>query len=283
MVFRRGAETDASDGRPVEAHLRAAYDAARAAWPDLPLLAFDLFAQHAGHHPDLHWADLYLAVHCARGTDAAWRALAQAHGQMIAAYARRLDPSLGDGEAFRDGLLADLCTPAGDHDRPRIASYDGRGRLAGWLAAVTYRKVVDGARQRKLDLALEQHLAQRPSHDAPAPLERAVRAEWDRFLRAAVPRAFARLPVRERALIRLRHFGGVEQKVLARAHRLSEWQLCRLLKRAYRTVREHLEQEAAEQMAAQPGELAELHELLAGHLADFFETSEQREYADERR
>ena len=257
------------------ATLESAYEIGRRAHSDLPPLPFDLFVAHfAGrlpNAPDLHWDDLYLALHCAHGTDAAWRKLARTCGAVIGTYARRLDPTISDPDQFRDGLFADLCQPAGDGTRPRIASYDGRGRLIGWLAAVTYRRVVDRARRRKAAQAVQETLARETAPADPPPPQAAIHAEWDRFLRQAVPRAFAALPIRERAILRLHYFGGLEQKAAARLHGLSEWQLSRMLKRAYRQIREHLEQEAAVAMAAQPAELAGLRDLMAGHVASFFE------------
>jgi len=178
--------------------LRRAFADARAAWPGLGAVPFELFAAHAqGRSPGAHGRDLYLACACALGDAAAIGELDRSYLGVVADAVARIDrsPDFADEvrQVLRDRLLVG--------DEPKIRDYRGTGALAGWLRTAAVRTALN-----------LQRAAHKWRHEAPPvdePLAQMLDPEmallYERHkqeVKASLERAIAGLEPESRLLLR---------------------------------------------------------------------------------
>jgi RNA polymerase sigma-70 factor, ECF subfamily len=121
--------------------------------------------------------DLVLARACAAGNEKAWDAFLAGYRELLyrAAYAIAKQDALG--RELADSLYAELFgTTTRDGVRlSKLASYTGRGSLAGWLRSVLSQRFIDDYRKTRRTVSLEEQeselLAALPGPDAVAALE----------------------------------------------------------------------------------------------------------------
>jgi len=126
------------------------------------------------------------------GEPTAWRVLLLAHGPMVYALCRRLDPDPDDAyqavwERVHDGLS-------------RLDPVRG-GELGGWLRTVARRALIDRHRRRRAQGALVERLRRAPPPPAPDPTG-ALDAQQQRDRLEA---ALGRLPPGQRRAVVLHH------------------------------------------------------------------------------
>src|SRR5687767_7078772 len=128
-----------------------AWTAARAAWPGVELDEADFacwVAERGGYDEAtiaaLNTRDLYLACACSRGDRVALAQFEVHFSSSIEAALASIRMRDDHGDELRQRLRAKLFVG----ERPRIASYRGRGELGGWIRAATIREAID--LQRKL-------------------------------------------------------------------------------------------------------------------------------------
>lgn len=217
------AELDAVED--LEALLLGHLEAARTAWPTLPLPTESFLrhlAQHlpAGKAPEvmriLHGADLYLACACTTGEPTALRAFEQNILRYIPARLGKVPPPMVEDvlQMLRERLLAG----SGDTP-PRIASYGGRGPLLTWVSIIAARiasELVGRDERHQLVAEPPEELARLL---APSDPEYALLREDARQLLAeALRKAVAVLSEEERTLLRLHHFHGFTMDRLTLIH-----------------------------------------------------------------
>ncbi len=166
---------------------------------------------------ELHGADVLLALACRRGERAALDAFDRAFGADID-LAIKKSPSLGiQADEFRQLVRTRLFVA--EPERPaKIASYAGKGPLQGWVRVTATRLVLDLARRDR---------GERPENDAElfdrlpgaADLETdVIRADSRKDLADAMRRAFLRLDVKERNLLRQRYLYDLSGDRIAQMH-----------------------------------------------------------------
>ena len=191
----------ATDPDELGARLAALWQQARAAWPGVKLAA-EGFARHLARvlsQPDnidqtlesLHTDDIYLARACADGDGRAIASCEERFADELDRALRRqgVDPATGDDlkQSLREWLFV-----AGDHE-PRILTYQGRGRLGGWLKVIVVRQALKSFRGQHRTRPLEdgeQALARHPEllgADPEAQLSKLLfRSEFKAAFREAV-------------------------------------------------------------------------------------------------
>lgn len=242
----------ASPSTALDDALARAVAAGRSAWPDVTVDEAG-FVRHLAERVDdgdpakaieaLCTSDLYLACACASGSATA-----------VEVFSRRLLGDLGAAlsslgaaplaEDVRQILLERLFVGS-PGSPPRIASYSGRGSLAGWVRVSAVRVAVS--------LRRREHPGQPTQEEALDPLLPTVDPELDALklryaaaFNAALRDAFAALPPRDRTLLRLHYVDGVSVERIAssyNAHRVSasRWlsaARARVLEETTRLVRE---------------------------------------------
>lgn len=168
------------------ARVRALYDAAAAAWPEVavPFEAFAARVEAAGG-PDAvpYPGDLYLACGLGACDPAALRAFDERHLLDARAAVARIDGS-PDFVAEVQQLLRERLFVG---ERPRIAEYRGRGPLGGWVRTAAVRTALNLRRSGKTPPADDAPLAALIDPETALMRER-HRDEIDRALRNAIGR-----------------------------------------------------------------------------------------------
>jgi RNA polymerase sigma-70 factor (ECF subfamily) len=237
----------------------------RAAWPqfDLALEAFDRYFEHhvgsEGPPAEAYAADLYLACACALGRKEALAAFESTYS----ADMQRAVASIDSSHAFIEETMQVLRERLFVHKdgRPgKIAEYAGRASLRTWLTAIAVRSAIS-LRRRK-----GAHAHQAFAHENDKCLvERGPEQEYllTRYKDAfenAVRIALARLPAKQRMLLRLNMVDGMSVDKLGIAYRVSRATAARWLANARRAL---LEQARAELCAKLGIASAELDSLAA--------------------
>ncbi|RKG95997.1 RNA polymerase subunit sigma-70 [Corallococcus sp. CA053C] len=197
-------------------------EAARTAWPTLPLSA-EAFVRHLSRHLPvgkaaevlciLHGADLYLACACATGEPSALRAFEQHILRHIPARLGAVSPSMVEEvlQTLRERLLVGR-----GEAPPRIGSYGGRGPLLTWVGITAARIAGELVERNGREVlvteppeAFARMLASgNPEHEL-------LREDARQFLVDVLQKVVAVLSERERALLRLHHLHGFTMDRLA--------------------------------------------------------------------
>jgi len=203
-------------GSELEELVERAVTAAHAAWPSLA--CEDAFRARlraaAGEQPaalaSLAITDLYLATACASGDP---RALELFDREYLARVAQILarHPARDHADEVRQRVRERLLV-AGEDGPPRIATYSGRGPLAGWVRVATLRVASNLRRSVRDHAELPEGLA---SAIAEVPELRVLEGAYREAFRDAFRTAFAALDGEERTILRLHHIDGVTVRKLA--------------------------------------------------------------------
>jgi RNA polymerase sigma-70 factor (ECF subfamily) len=256
---------DRNGVRASSAAVRMRFELGRSAWPQLPL-EFEAFRRHFERHAssegpraESHAADVYLACACAHGMDDAIAAFERT----FAADMGRAVASIDSSRAFIDETLQvvreRLFVPK--NGRPgRIADYAGRSSLRTWLSAVVVRSAISLRRHK----GARPHKAFTSEDDRPL-VERGpelayLRRRYKDAFEEAVRTALARLPAKQRMLLRLNLVQRMSVDKLGTAYRVSRSTAARWLANA----RQELLEQARAELCAKLGIVsAELDSLAA--------------------
>jgi RNA polymerase sigma-70 factor (ECF subfamily) len=146
----------------------------------------------------LHLEDLALACACAAGDDAAWEHFVLAQRPVLYRAADALD-STGGSRDLADALYGELFGLRGKEGERRslFRYFHGRSSLTTWLRAVLAQRYVDRLRanQRSESLPEEESAS---ALRAPSQTIEPNRERYLELIRAAMKRAVADLPMRDR-------------------------------------------------------------------------------------
>jgi RNA polymerase sigma-70 factor, ECF subfamily len=242
--------------------------AARAAWPTV---AFDDAALRAHlravarERPaalaELAVAELYLAQACAAGEPRALAIFDRDYlaivPQVLARHPAR-DQADEVRQRVRERLL--IASPAAP---PRIATYSGRGPLAGWVRVATLRVASNLRRGDRVHAELPDGLT---AAIAEVPELRVLEGSYRDAFRGAFRDAFAALDGEQRTLLRLHHVDGVTVRRLAPILDVSAATAGRKLLAAQRRLGELVLAKLADAVAIPAPELASVVRALISRL-----------------
>ena len=174
-------------------HLRARLPAGRAPAETLPELAVE---------------DLYLAFACALGVAPALEAFARTLLAGVDAHVARFDASAAFQDEVRQ-ILATKLLVAAPGEAPAIADYAGRAPLSAWVRIAAIRAALNLRRGKagEVERAAMREVDELAAGDVELDV---IRRRYRPAFEAAIARALAVLPVRDRTLLRLRLVEGVE-------------------------------------------------------------------------
>lgn len=200
--------------------------------------------------------DLVLACACLDG-DAA--ALALFEEQLLSPVAARLART-GIGSSAAEEAISRLRATMFVSEpgaRPRLASYSGRGDLRGWLEVVATREAYKVARQ--VPPAGDDHiLASLPDDDD---LElRHIKSQHKAELQRAFADALAKLPRRERLLLRQRYLDGLTFDEVAALHAVHRITVMRWFARIEKALLVEIRRLLMERLQLQASEVRHLVE-----------------------
>lgn len=174
-------------------HLRARLPVGRAPTESLPELAIE---------------DLYLAFACALGVAPALEAFARTLLAGVDAHVARFDASAAFKDEVRQVLATKLLVAA-PGEAPAIADYAGRAPLSAWVRIAAIRAALNLRRGKagEVERAAMREVDELAAGDVELDV---IRRRYRPAFEAAIARALAALPVRDRTLLRLRLVEGVE-------------------------------------------------------------------------
>ena len=185
--------------------LLGALSAAAEAWPGIACSAED-FARHVSMRvvcetgqPELPTCtgDLYLALGCLRGDDAAISHFEASILPQIDSVLKRFGVQAQDADDVRQELRERLLVGVGSNT-PAIEGYMGSGALVHWVRAVASRQVLGRMRKNKPTINIEDVVLEDESDPQLAVLKERYRDEFKIALHAVVEE----LEARERTILR---------------------------------------------------------------------------------
>lgn len=267
LLSARAPEACRALGEPavVQATLAALCREAAAAWPGVRVsdeeLVGALAEKLAGDEPPpltaAAAAELYLALGCARGDEAAVVAFDRDYLSVVPQALAAMKLPAATVEDVRSAVRDKLLLADGDR-RPRIVDYAGRGRLRGLVQVTATRTAIDRIR-------LEEREAELPARDFAAPTDVAlslIKAQYREAFRAGFARAVETASRRDRNLLRLHFLGGVTLEQLAQMYGVHRATVVRWLAAAREAVFGATREHVAQQLNAPADELDEMFDLV---------------------
>jgi RNA polymerase sigma-70 factor (ECF subfamily) len=268
---RAGTEPDPA----LEADLAAACARGHAAFGELAL--DDLtFAKHlaraikmVGASPRIVSAlaieDLFLACACLAGIEGAAAAFSARHGTTIRGTIARIVRGADSGEV-EQRLVADLLI--GSAAAPgRIGSYAGKAPLDRWLGVAAQRAALMWLRENRTEARAREGAAAAPpasgsTHPEIAFLKDRYRGDFEQALKESL----ARLPERQRTLLRLHIVNGVSVEKIGQMFAVSQPTASRWLAAARETLLADIKATLGNRLGASSQELASLAGMVASRL-----------------
>ncbi len=253
--------------------LAGAFEAGRAAWPEVALDPLEFVAHLAARLPDapdpaaaigeLHAADLYLACACARGEP---RALVCFDDHLLAHVGRTWGARhrLADfADEVRQALRVRLLVGEGGKP-PRIAGYSGRGPLAAWVSMAATRLGLDMRRRERPTARDDDQLRLEARGDDPE-LEY-LKTRYAAELKEALESTLAALSARTANVLRLHYQEGMTVDAIGTMYRVSGRTVQRWLAEARRTILAETRRLLAERLGLTDSRLDSLIGLVRSRL-----------------
>jgi RNA polymerase sigma-70 factor (ECF subfamily) len=207
---------------PVEASMKAAWERGREAWPGVELGIQEFCDYLTARLPEgepsfakasedwldgLHTDDLFLTCACIRGDDVAQRAFLSACLPVVRAAMSRIDPSGSLDDEVLQGLLGKLLI-AEEGKAPRLAQYNGRSALSGWVRVAAVRQALNLIRSVHRERQLDEDMLLALVSDDNQELTYFRQLYRDAF-KAAFHQVLGRLDGRQRNLLTLQLIEGL--------------------------------------------------------------------------
>ena len=217
--------------------VRTAYDAGRAAFPEIALdpqlLAEFLLPRRsiaAVKSPAIS-ADIYLACACQHNVPGALQEFLRAYGATIYSAARPIDPAPSFADEVRQRLAENLfVAPA--HQLPRISQYAGKGPLGSWVRSAARRIALRLHHQQRLRNNVGAAALATKLSAAHGPDLLYIDARHRQEFQEALQQAIADLPKRERLILRLHLLEGLSLSRIAKMQSVTQPTVSRWLQKA---------------------------------------------------
>jgi len=209
--------------------------------------------------------DLFLACACLAGIEGAAAAFNLRHGATIRGTIARIVRGTDDGEVEQQLaaslLVGSVASPA------RIASYAGKAPLDRWLGVAAQRAALMWLRENRTEVRARDGAAAEPAasgntHPEMAFLKDRYRGDFEQALKESL----ARLPERQRTLLRLHLVNGVSVEKIGQMFAVSQPTASRWLAAARETLLDDLKATLGNRLGASSQELASLAGMVASRL-----------------
>jgi RNA polymerase sigma-70 factor len=191
----------------------------------------------------LHVRDLALAAACRLGTEPAWDDFIARFRTPLYDAARAIVRDEGGGRDLADSLYADLYgleIRAGTR-RSLLQYFDGRSSLTTWLHAVLARRFIDGYRQQRRMISLEDCPVPPPETGSAADPPDPDRARYLELLRDALEGALRALAPRDRLRLGYYYLENLTLRQIGSLLSEHESSVSRRLDRSRKAVRRQVE------------------------------------------
>jgi RNA polymerase sigma-70 factor (ECF subfamily) len=201
----------------------------------LPAGVYPDSAQRLAFFRSLHLAELALAQACALGREPAWQKFVSLYRASLVHTAISVTGSATLGHELADSLYAELygLRQAEGVRRSPLASYSGRGSLAGWLRATLVQRFRDHHRRTHREEPLDDLDSPAAAPATPIPAHLAQ-------LSAAVARTLRSIGAEDRFLLAAYYLDRQTLLQIARTLAVHEATISRRLKRLAESLRKQL-------------------------------------------
>jgi RNA polymerase sigma-70 factor (ECF subfamily) len=258
---------------PLEESLRDAWEAGRAAWPDVEL-AEERFVAYVRERlaPDataaavvsLKGTDLYLACACAHRARGALERFDRVLMSRVPGFVRRIDET----RTFADEVCQTLWEKlfVASETGPKIATYDGEASLLAWLHVVAVRAAINLAAARQPDrfYALDDAAATAlEDHDPELDF---LKAQYRDEFQAAVRAAIGELSTQHRRVLRMHLSAGLSTPQIGAILRVHHTTVVRQLAAAREEIRTNVRARLQAQFGLDSAEFDSISGLLLSRL-----------------
>jgi RNA polymerase sigma-70 factor, ECF subfamily len=205
----------------------------------------------------IHCEDLFLAMACSQGDRVAWEHFADDYVPLLRHFAVQVCPNPGESEDLAQEITAKLLK-----DKGRLARYNGRGSLAGWLRVAISHAAIDRFRRRSRFSSLEELqdgrfevTQQNPEENVS---EETLDSRWGPVMTSLTKACLRALSVRDRLVLSLYYLRGVSLKDIGRQFGMHEATASRRLERMRRDIRKQVESELRKRHGLRAGEIDSL-------------------------
>jgi RNA polymerase sigma-70 factor, ECF subfamily len=188
----------------------------------------------------IHYEDLFLAMGCSRQDRVAWEHFAEEYIPLLQKFSTQACGDSGEGEDLAQEITVKMLKEGN-----RLAGYNGRGSLAGWLRAAVAHAAVDRFRRARRLVSLDDS-----SHSGALAnwvdsgdqdSEETLDSRWGPIISNAVSESISRLAARDRLVLGLYYLRGISLLAIGRQFRIHEATVSRWLERLRRDIRKQLE------------------------------------------
>jgi RNA polymerase sigma-70 factor (ECF subfamily) len=207
-------------------------------WPSLAV-DFTTFAEYCSALPPteempIEGADLLLCCACSLADPEALK-LFERETQLVA---RNAIASLRRDREFVDETMQEVWDKLFCGANAKIKKYTGRGPLQAWVRVIATRAALDRCRALGLSTAREAELTDRLAAPRPGMELLVSRARYSAAFQTALRDVVARLPARERNVLRMHVCGRCSIDEIGRAYGVHRATAARWLERARLAIRE---------------------------------------------
>jgi RNA polymerase sigma-70 factor len=205
----------------------------------------------------IHHEDLFLAIACSRDDRVAWEHFADSYLPLLRHFAEQACGNPSEAEDIAQEITAKLLT-----DKRRLAGYNGRGSLNGWLRVAVAHAAVDRFRRTRRQVSLDglQENGIQAAFIGPekSDEEDALDSRWGPVISGITGECLQGFPARDRLFLVLYHLQGVPLKDLGRQFGISEATASRRLDRMRREIRKKVEKELRKKHGLRSSEMQSL-------------------------
>ncbi len=207
----------------------------------------------------LHHEDVFLALACARGDRIAWEYFADDYLPILQRCALQACRNLHESEDLAQELVARLM-----EEKRKLAGYNGRSSLAGWLRVSVAHAAIDRFRRARRESSLdemedsERECTFSDSAQGIGKTDEGIDARWGPVLSEALAEEIRRLPSRDQLLLGLYYLQGVSLNLIARQFHVHEATASRWLESLRRGIRKRIERELRKRHGLRPREIQSL-------------------------
>ena len=252
--------------------IREVYDRCRQRYPtvDLPLevflkrveevvaLVLDLrdLTNHdswATAFATLHHEDLFLAVACSRGDRIAWEHFADDYLPQVQRFASQSCRGRPESEDLAQEIVTALLASMEPGRDSKLAGYNGKGSLAGWLRVAVAHAAIDHFRRFRKEILVDNWETQGNELQVTAELATPSRgsepldSRWGPVLSRLLAEDLKGLAARDRLLLSLYYLHGVSLKAIGRQFNVHEATASRWLESLRQGIRKRIERELRRQ------------------------------------
>ena len=185
----------------------------------------------------LHTKDLYLALGCAQGINAAWHRFNSIYRKYLMDHALRVCPNQDAAMELAESLPGFIYEPDGS-GHSRLASYDGRSSLATWLRIIVSNRAFNERENRWSKHEGIESVGEIPDSCALSGIDACLRSgRYEHMIQDAFKSACGALSDRERLLLLLRYDKEIQLSRIARLLHVHPSTITRQLERIYAKLR----------------------------------------------